>query len=70
MRVAFILVGLIALATGCATKDPLSKAMAEDKKRCEDVGFDSGTPAMAQCMASVAQTRTAEQDRAASMVQQ
>ena len=70
MRVALILFGLIALAAGCATKDPLTKAMAEDKKRCESVGFESGSPAMAQCMASVAQTRTAEQDRAAALVQQ
>jgi hypothetical protein len=43
--------------------------MAEDKKRCEGVGFEAGTTAMAQCMASAAQTRSAEQNRAAAMVQ-
>ena len=70
MRATLLFVSLLALTAGCASsKDQLSKDMAEDKKRCEGVGFESGTPAMAQCMASAAQTRTAEQDRAAAMVQ-
>lgn len=59
-------VGMAISLTACvSSEEQRSIDMANDKQRCEQLGFEPGSQAMAMCMANSAASRSAEADRQA-----
>ena len=55
----------LSLAACVSSEEQRTIDMANDKQRCEQLGFEPGTQAMAMCMANSSVSRSAEADRQA-----